>query len=216
MVERHVQTIKNILKKTKETKTDQQRALLSLRNTPISGMHVSPSQLLFSRRLRDALPIVTRKLKPEVIRDAKERLTQCQQKTKVFHDARHSTQHQLLVPDTPVRFRINNSWRQGKIKSVNNPRRYTIVTADGHEFIRNRRFIFPTKEYFSGNLHWAQIPTQRTSEDNQMTPDVEGSIVPPDCDEAPAISVTEPPVPGCSRETRHGRQIRPPKRYGFD
>ena len=57
----HIQTIKNVLKKD-EAKTDQHLALLSLRNTPIFKVNVSPAQLLFGRRLRDTLPVLSYKL----------------------------------------------------------------------------------------------------------------------------------------------------------
>ena len=53
MAERHIQTVKNVLKKEDEEKTDKCLALLSLRNTPISGLDASLAQVLFSRRLRD-------------------------------------------------------------------------------------------------------------------------------------------------------------------
>ena len=67
-VERHIQTNKNVLKKIEEARTDQHLTLLSLRNTPISEINVSTAQLLFSRRLRDTLPVLSNKLLPMWLR----------------------------------------------------------------------------------------------------------------------------------------------------
>ena len=145
MAERHIQTVKNVLKKADEEKTDKFLALLSLRNTPISGLDASPAQLLFSRRLRDLLPIVKKQLEPQVISEARKQLQQIQERTKENHDLQHSTQHRILCPGSKVRFRIDNGWRKGKIKSNEGFRRYRVVTDDGQEFVCNRRFLFPTQ-----------------------------------------------------------------------
>ena len=46
LVERNVQTMKRLLKKADESKQDAFLALLEFRNSPISGMEVSPAELL--------------------------------------------------------------------------------------------------------------------------------------------------------------------------
>ena len=51
LAERNVQTIKKLLKKAREGGSDEELALLELRNTPITGMSCSPAQLLMNRRL---------------------------------------------------------------------------------------------------------------------------------------------------------------------
>ena len=56
LVERNVQTIKQLLKKADESKQDAFLALLEFRNSPISGMEESPAELLMSRKLRTRLP----------------------------------------------------------------------------------------------------------------------------------------------------------------
>ncbi len=57
LVERNVQTIKRLLKKSNDSKQDAFLALLEFRNSPISGMEQSPAELLMSRKLRAKLPI---------------------------------------------------------------------------------------------------------------------------------------------------------------
>ena len=72
------------------------------------GDQCDPAQLLFSQRLRDTLPVLSNKLLPHVVKDAKDQLTQRQQKTTEVHKRLHSTQHWILTPGTPIRFRIEN------------------------------------------------------------------------------------------------------------
>jgi transposase InsO family protein len=54
-VERNVQTIKNIIQKAQESKTDPILALLHWRTVPICATIPSPAKLLMSRRLRTTL-----------------------------------------------------------------------------------------------------------------------------------------------------------------
>ena len=54
-----MQTMKRLLKKADESKQDAFLALLEFRNSPISGMEVSPAELLMSRKLRTRLPTTT-------------------------------------------------------------------------------------------------------------------------------------------------------------
>ena len=65
LVERNVQTIKRLLKKSNDSKQDTFLALLEFRNSPISGMEQSPAELLMSRKLRAKLPIPKHLLKPK-------------------------------------------------------------------------------------------------------------------------------------------------------
>lgn len=57
MIERHIQTVKNTIKKCYFEKSDPHLALLELRNTPIDSVIGSPAQLLNSRRLRGTIPV---------------------------------------------------------------------------------------------------------------------------------------------------------------
>ena len=66
LIERNVQTIKRLIKKAKESNTSIDLVLLEYRNTPISGMNLTPAQLLMSRRLRSSLPMSQGLLKPAV------------------------------------------------------------------------------------------------------------------------------------------------------
>ena len=76
MAERYVQTVKQFLKKAADT-----RSLLAYCQTPVAGLPYSPSEMLFSRRIRGPLPCTEEMLKPQ-IPDALELLQQRQNKQK--------------------------------------------------------------------------------------------------------------------------------------
>ena len=64
LVERSIQTVKNLLKKSIDSQSDFKLALLIYRNSPLK-CGFSPSQLFFNRRLRDNLPVAKQLLSPE-------------------------------------------------------------------------------------------------------------------------------------------------------
>ena len=57
-IERMVQTIKNTLKKAKQSKMDYQMALLCLRTTPLDNHLPSPAEILYNRKIRTMIPIL--------------------------------------------------------------------------------------------------------------------------------------------------------------
>ena len=59
-----MQTAKKLLKKAYEDKKDPYLAILELRNTPIPGVGLSPTQLLMGRRTRNIIPIKSTLLTP--------------------------------------------------------------------------------------------------------------------------------------------------------
>ena len=65
LVERNIQTVKQLLRKADESKQDAFLALLEFRNSPISGMDESPAELLMSRKLRTRLPTSKSLLQPQ-------------------------------------------------------------------------------------------------------------------------------------------------------
>lgn len=65
LVERNIQTVKQLLRKAYESKQDAFFALLEFRNSPISGMDESPAELPMSRKLRKRLPTSKSLLQPQ-------------------------------------------------------------------------------------------------------------------------------------------------------
>ena len=83
--ERFVQTLKGLFKKADEDGRDPYLALLEYRNTPISGLQYTPSQMLLSRLLRSKLPTKQTLLQPKVV-DAHKNLKHRQRRQKSYYD----------------------------------------------------------------------------------------------------------------------------------
>lgn len=86
LAEKAVGIAKRILKKSGTTTEEIQKALLHYRNSPVAGLKVSPSQILFSRQTRTLLPISREKLKPEIQTNIRDLLKQNQIKKKKNYD----------------------------------------------------------------------------------------------------------------------------------
>ena len=87
LAERTVQTIKSILKKSLQDKSDPNLALLHLRNIPIDGIGKSPVQLVMGRRTRTLLPTSPKLLQPLYNTDKiQSELYHRQEKQKKYYD----------------------------------------------------------------------------------------------------------------------------------
>lgn len=94
MVERYIQTFKNMLKKCDSSNTDPYVALLEYRNTPIdNNINLSPSQIMFGRNLNAFLPTAetfnSQKRDDYQNKDVKSKLEKKQSVVKHYHDLRH-------------------------------------------------------------------------------------------------------------------------------
>ena len=142
MAEKTVQTVKRLLKKASLSGIDPYIALLEYRNTPVSGMSLSPAQMLMSRRLRGKLPTTAAMLKPKVVR-AKHQLQRLQEREKQHYD-KGSRHLRPLRPGDSVHVRAGKSWKPAVvIKKLRHPRSY-IVSCDGVHIRRNRRHLMFT------------------------------------------------------------------------
>ena len=112
LAERNVLTIKKLLKKAREGKSDETLALLELCNTPIIGMSYSPAQLLINRRLRGCLPLTAKSLEPSVPEGAKSQLKNRQKKQKDQYYNKHTKNLPPLESDDVVRFKLPHPGNQ--------------------------------------------------------------------------------------------------------
>ena len=81
-IERHIQSIKSLLKKSTEDNKDLYLTLLEYRNTPLERNSYSPAQLLFNRRLNGILPMTNSLLKPKIPKSYQNKLQEKQIKQK--------------------------------------------------------------------------------------------------------------------------------------
>ena len=130
LVERNIQTIKRLLSKAKESNSSTDLALLEYRNTPISGINLSPAQLLTSRRLRSNLPMTTPLLCPEVNENAQDDLRMRQQKQEQYYNCGARPLPPLSQGDV-VRYKTGSKWRPGVVVSKHTaPRSCNIQTTN--------------------------------------------------------------------------------------
>ena len=89
-VERNIQSVKRTLLKARESGVNPHKAMLCLRTTPTDHHLPSPGELLYTRKMKDDLPIHMRKVLAH--RDEiHARLQQRQDTQKLYHDTRAHT-----------------------------------------------------------------------------------------------------------------------------
>ena len=113
MAERAIKTVKHALKKAMQTGTDPHLVLLSLRNTPVTGLNMSPAQMLMGRVLRSTLPCSSAVLKQSAPQHIHDKIQDLQSRQK------HS----------------------GQRGQRDEPRSYTVQTLAGRTLRRNRRHL---------------------------------------------------------------------------
>ena len=148
LVERNVQTIKQLLKKADESKQDAFLALLEFRSSPISGMEESPSELLMSRKLRTRLPTPKDLLKPipRPTSQVRQQLLSRQRSQKNFYD-RVTRPLPELHQGEAVRIQQGREWKPAVVvKQHVAPRSYLAATQDDKQMRRNRVHLQQTKE----------------------------------------------------------------------
>lgn len=147
LVEKEVQTVKNILTKAKQDRRDPYLGLLEYRNTPIDDVG-SPAQLLMSRRLRSIIPTTDAQLQPKVLDPHKveEKLRLKQEKQKHYFD-QHAKHLPTLEKGDRIRVQMGSHWKPGVVtEDAGTPRSYRIRTDEGREYRRNRRALMKSPE----------------------------------------------------------------------
>lgn len=215
LVERFVETLKQMLRKGVESGDDSFLALLELRNTPISELGHSPAELLMSRKLRTMVPVSSSLLKPKVVDKARERLLQRQVKQKLYYDRGTKSLPELQAGDS-IRVQKGSAWEPGVVVGkCNTPRSYDIITANGQELRRNRSHLLATKEPAPTIIPSETTPTDETPEQSASR-DIDTSLP---CNQASSAEnsvcegqQTDTPITGL-KQTRSGRVVRKPDRY---
>ncbi|XP_064622558.1 uncharacterized protein LOC135484804 [Lineus longissimus] len=153
--ERAVQTVKNLIKKSK----DFTLALLAYRSTPLQNGY-SPSELLMGRRLRNTLPQHHSKLEPKwSYGDLRKKEEEYRRKMTLNADKHHAARSlpQLGIGDTVW---IPDKEVTGSISGhAETPRSYVVTTPKG-TFRRNRRSLCQL------------APSLNTDQDSQVAPDI--------------------------------------------
>jgi hypothetical protein len=212
--ERFVQSIKRLLKKASDDKSDPYVGLMQYRNAQIAGLDVSPAQLLFSRRLRTKLPSSSASLQPEVMPRHKALLDR-QAKQKQYFDT-NTRPLSTLRPGDVVRVRHDEEWRRGRVVLTHDtPRSYIVETEDGSTLRRNRRHLVKSREdppLCVPPLDYSDAPSATSSSDSSAfalpsrTVSLTSSATPP----SNSGTITTASAPAT---TRCGRIVKPPVRF---
>jgi transposase InsO family protein len=143
LAEKTVQTVKNIMTKSKADGKKPLLAILEYRNTPVDNL-ASPAKLLMGRQLRSVIPTSPQHLKPSTVSPDTviSRRKQMQAKQKKHYD---KTARPLnpLKPGDKVYFQHakGEKWTPATIVGMaDTPRSYILKTTDA-TYRRNRRFI---------------------------------------------------------------------------
>lgn len=145
LVERTIQTIKNILRKCKESGSDVYLAMLQFRNAPKAENINSPAMLLMSRQLRSNIPSSELVLKPCTIdsNKEKEKMNMKQNKMKYYHDKKAKYLPEVRIGEK-VLFKIKpkSNWIPATVSEEVIPlRTYRVRTPEGVSYQRNREHI---------------------------------------------------------------------------
>ncbi len=136
-VERMVQSIKSILKKS----VDPHLAILSYRATPMQWCGLSPSELSMGRKIRTTIPQITEHLIPKwpYLPGFQKANISFKGRQKENYDSRHRVKEQVEISEgSDVWITTNGQRLEGQVsQSVDTPRSYVIVTPRG-ELRRNR------------------------------------------------------------------------------
>ena len=138
MVERTIQTIKNLLRKSYHENKDPYISLLNYRTTPITGLEVSPAELLMGREIRTKTPVFIGKKKDQDYDLIHKKLWENQQRQKFYYD-RGTKPLQALSFGDKVYLRTGKTWRKEAVirGQADAPRSYFVD--DGINIVRRNR-----------------------------------------------------------------------------
>jgi len=208
--EAYVKICKRILTKAKADHKDPLLGILEYRVTPLE-IGYSPSELLMGRQLRSVLPVAKERLMPRYIEssDVTGKLKANKNKEKGYYDQRAKSLPPLELGDSARIQQHNNTWKQAIVVDKHGDRSYTVRTADGATYRRNRIHLNKTNEHMPPlpNVE-IQIPWDDATSEKESSRSVENFPEPLNVETPPPISAstrsgTEPYI------TRSGRTVKP-------
>ena len=197
-IEKSVNTVKNLMKKSVEAHSDPYLALLDWRNTPSEGYNESPSQRLFSRRTRTKFPVSIKLLRVPGANRNKRSQRRAKSKQQHYYNRGAYRKPELAVSQS-VRAKINESsgWVKAEVIDKLPFRSYTIETENGGTYRRNRRHLRLSNE----------APIVRSELEPETTTEAATDIQQPE-ENSPREHQTEPNI--AHPQTRSGRTVKRP------
>ena len=197
MAERSIKTVKHALKKAMQTATDPHLVWLSLRNTPVTGLNMSPAQMLMGRVLRSTLPCSSAVLTQSAPQHIRDKIQDLQSRQKQRYD-QHAKPLPALTSGDTVHMQTRRGWEPAVVVGQRDePRSYTVQTPAGRTLRRNRRHlrkIHPSLFRDTGlDEHLdSEGQTSQTSETVETAPQDPPPQVPPPHDPPPGSMGSRP------------------------
>ncbi|VDI75827.1 Hypothetical predicted protein [Mytilus galloprovincialis] len=139
-----VKVIKNMIKKTLQDGRDQYEALLELRNTPTQKTGLSPTEIMFGRKIRSMIPSINTEQKVPNAKTTESRSTR-KQSVKKCYDKRAKNLPPLGSGDSVYfEHKQGQHWKLGKVKERLSERAYIVKSQEGVPYRRNRSHMRPT------------------------------------------------------------------------
>ena len=208
LVERRIQTVKQLLWKADESKQDAFLALSEFRKSPISEMDESTAELLKSRKLRTRLPTSKSLLQPQPRSTSSIRrdLLTRQQRQKAFYD-RGTRPLSKLHEGEPVRVKRRRKWTPAVVVKRHQALRSNIAAIpDETQMRRNRFHLQPTEVEASPAPCPAREAVASDESNTGMQPNTDTGIETQEMESHPNIPLEDQPA------RRRLRIPRPPQR----
>lgn len=139
MAERAVQTVKSILRKAQESKMHYSDMLAEYLHTPLSGIELSPSEIIFGRKLRTTMPCPINLMQNKYSTIVHAKLLAAQSKMKSNYD-RGTKHHQPFEEGEKVLLQQpDKTWKPATIVNISvQPRSYIVRDSTGKLKRRNQ------------------------------------------------------------------------------
>ncbi|CAH2091003.1 unnamed protein product [Euphydryas editha] len=199
LAEKAVNISKNIIKKALEDGRDYRDYLMCYNNSPLSGLSVSPSQILNSRNVRSNVPSCMSYLEPRIVTNIHKLLSLKQSVTKAYHDKSAKKNEVRYKPGDKIVYCTEKDkvWRKGVVvKKCKEPRSYLISRGSNtRPFRRNSyhlrksysnvdkfyrdKYVPFENEILEGNIDIKNDNSNRLGTDNQYYVTRSGRTVKP-------------------------------------
>ena len=187
------------------------RALMAYRSTPVAATGVSPSELIMGRRMRTAMPVLSKTLKPKWpnLNTVRNRDKKTKERYRFYYDRHYSTKPlPELEEGEKVLLKLDNEnkWtNSGIVKSVDHERRSCIIETPHGTIRRNRRHIQKMKSEIT-NPDNPTVTMQQETEETELPNNIQFEV-PNSVANSPTQDNTT------TMRTRSGREVVKPARF---
>lgn len=139
MAERAVQTVKSVLRKAMEAKAHYLDLIMEYHLTPLSGVGLSPAEIVFGRKLRSCIPNQVDQLQNKYSSFVHEKLIKAQGKMAKYYNQHAKARKDFGEEDKVLIQRADKTWEPAKVvRKCDQPRSYIVSDSTGNCKRRNQ------------------------------------------------------------------------------